>query len=164
MSVVNLRNCRTKCWPTALIVLLLTSGCQSSPPRGEVEGVITLDDVPLDGVQVTFVPVAGDNPGVRTCGFTDDEGTYSLMDDHGKTGTVIGAHKVTVTDPRSFRNPLATEEDRRRPEPSRVPRLYTAISTTPLRVEVEPGSQTVDLKLTVSRQHHPSPVHAKGKP
>lgn len=132
----------------AVVVLFAMTGCSGEPPRGDVEGTITLHGKPLAGVQVVFSPAIGDSSGARAVGTTDEHGRFQLHGDRGEPGAPIGTHAVVVTDPRSLRMPGGGGDKNVRPPASRVPVQYTSFANTPLRAEVRAGSQTVNLELS----------------
>lgn len=62
----------------------------------EVEGVVKMDDKPLDQIQVEFWPTAS---GPRSVGVTDASGRFVLKTDDGRmTGAAVGNHKVVLRD------------------------------------------------------------------
>jgi len=107
------------------------------PELGTVSGTVTVDGNPLEGVVVTFQPVAG---GRSSVGATDAEGRYSLSYTNEADGALIGMHKVMVTTP--------SESDA--PDPSGIekdpiPAHYNTKTT--LEKEVKAGDNTIDLEL-----------------
>jgi hypothetical protein len=136
-------------WTRAWMVLaLIGGGCSRTPERGDVEGVVTLNGVPLPNVQVIFVPESvGDANASRSVGYADREGRYRLQGDRGETGAVIGRHVVAVTDPRSLPIPGKSAPQKGGRPVSRVPERYTVLSRTPLGTEVRAGAQTINLEL-----------------
>lgn len=121
---------------TVLIATCAAAGC-ARPPRGEVEGIVTLDGVPVPEAVVYFIPdlSAGSN-GPTSWGSTDARGSYSLADMRtGEQGAFVGAHRVVCKMPELAKGP-------------RLPGRYGHPETTPLRFEVREGKQTIDLALT----------------
>ena len=159
-----------------LALFAVAGGCQrrSTWNLASVEGTITKDGRPLRDIKVVFLADSDtDAKGPRSTGITDDAGHYRLRTDGGDEGVVIGKHRVLVFDlkesGRTFRyamsrqpqrkttlQPLSSQEGKR-PEdplkstakeaPLRVPRSYRSFNETLLRVEVQPGSQTLDFNL-----------------
>lgn len=70
------------------------------PPLAEVEGIVTLNGVPLPGAQVTFQPRDGakqDSKIAASFGRTDKNGYYSLQYTRDVSGAYIGEHIVSVS-------------------------------------------------------------------
>lgn len=89
---------RWMCILLPLIVLVL--GCDGGPKLAPVSGKVTLNGQPLAEAWLDFQPIAtGDdiNPGAGSVGTTDKDGRYTLKTVHGKTGAVVGKHRVSIT-------------------------------------------------------------------
>ncbi|MFM8635174.1 MAG: hypothetical protein ACKOEX_10245 [Planctomycetia bacterium] len=122
-------------------LLLLFAGCRNPGPDVQmVEGVVTLDDKPLAGAALTFIPsTAG---GISAAGLTRDDGRYVLSATVGKRfgeGTVQGEYVVTIhklVDPPAGGEPVLA-----------TPRVYADRATTPLRAVVNKGSNKLDFSL-----------------
>jgi hypothetical protein len=131
-----------------LLAFAAVTGCGESPLKtGDVSGTVTIDGRPLNEVSVLFTPDGPDMSGPPSGAITDDAGRYTLnysqrqgSSSQSGTGAMIGWHKVTLDDFKMKNEML--------PPPGRVPAIYTDLASTPLRVEVKEGSQTIDLKLT----------------
>lgn len=129
----------------AFLLVSSLTGCSSSIKKGEVSGVITQGDEPLDSVMVYFMP----DPEQQTAGnaswaITDEEGRYVLeyQGEEGGSGAAVGWHRVTIED-------LVPENFRGRGAPPR-PRVTPAMmdpSKTPFRYEVVEGEQTIDIDV-----------------
>lgn len=81
---------------------------------------------------------------------TDAQGKYTLEYAPNQPGAVIGSHRVYVSFvPPSVEVEMAIYEGRHQypPEIRAVLEKYGNPQTTPLRVEVTKGNQTIDLKL-----------------
>lgn len=131
---------------TVIAFLLLICGCGHAPERGEVEGVVKLHGVPLAGVQVAFtLSDVGEAGNLRSMGVADASGKYRLQCDQGQVGVLAGQYTVVITDTRAL--PVPGGKQKSRPPTSRVPSQYTSISSTPLKVEVKVGFQTINLDL-----------------
>jgi hypothetical protein len=124
-------------------LLLATSlaavGC-NRPSFGEVNGTVTIDGKPAEGLVVYFVPdLAEGSDGPTSWGSTDATGRYTLdCMNRNQPGALIGRHRVVCEEPERL---LAGKK-------SRVPERYRSPATTPLRFEVREGKQTIDLSLT----------------
>jgi hypothetical protein len=135
-------------WFAVVALALFACGCGRAPERGEVEGVVTLNGAPLEGVQVAFtLSGEGEAGNLRSIAVTDSAGKYRLHGDQGEAGAVVGQYTVVITDARALRVPGSKQK----PPPSRVPSQYTTISSTPLKAEVKAGFQTINLDLVGTR-------------
>jgi hypothetical protein len=76
-----------------LPLLLLGLGCNS---KGlvKVSGKVTLDDKPLEGAEVNFIPASG---GAPASGYTGSDGTFTLTTYRTGDGAKPGEYKVTVS-------------------------------------------------------------------
>ena len=86
---------------TALAAGLLATGLAGcgGPKYVKVSGVVTLDGTPYKNAVVSFQPIgtqANPTPGHGSSGLTDDKGRYTLVTDDGKTGAVVGRHRVRI--------------------------------------------------------------------
>lgn len=121
---------------TLFHLLVIVAGCRCSLDA-TIEGVVTLDGVPLTTGTVTFHPQGG---GAPAYGVISSNGEYSISTGANK-GLVAGKYVVTVvatTPPTSsleFGNLL-------------VPERYGSLQQTPLRVTVIPGKNRINLDLT----------------
>lgn len=141
-----------------LAILLMGAGCAPNTSPATVEGVLRLHGKPLDDCLVTFLPEP--RPGVgssHAVGVTDRHGHFRLRDAEQHDGAVVGWHRVTVEDllvsqgvHRRDHGTLdadATETASPPTRHSRVPPEYASLTRTPLRREVKPGQQLIDLNL-----------------
>ena len=148
-------------WPTACVALALTacSGCGRGLPPATVEGTVHLKGKILDNCLVTFFPEPGQEANCpHSTGLTDQQGRYRLRHDDGQEGAAIGWHRVTVQDLsvstgvlRRDHGTVDLERDETAPPPparrSRVAPRYTSPAETPLRKQVKPGHQVIDLDV-----------------
>jgi hypothetical protein len=133
----------------AALAFLLLAGCAQKTPLGEVQGTVRLDDRPLEGVLVVFLPdSAKGTEGPRSTAATDADGQYRLRCEDLRDGAVIGWHRVVVEDMAVYDEPRDEDTMPARPVRSRVPHVYTNPADSPLAAEVKPGEQTIDLHLT----------------
>jgi len=140
----------------ALTVLL---GCGQNAPLATVGGTLRVNGRPLDNCLITFLPEPGQEvTGPHSTGVTDDRGCYRLRLDDQREGASVGWHRVTVQDlsvstgvRRRDHGTVDQEVDETTPPPpvrrSRVPARYNSPHDTPLRKEVKPGQQAVDLDI-----------------
>jgi hypothetical protein len=160
-----------------LLAPLLSAGCGRGPNLAPVQGRLLLDGKPLQNIQVTFIPDTNQNSfGPNSTGITDEDGHYELVcdDDDRRPGAVVGAHRITLIDleavtlpARAHRppgmRPEAQEKGRREPPVGpdlsshsngvpkrRLPAVYMELAQTPLKKQVEPGSQMINLEVTTS--------------
>lgn len=117
---------------TMLLILaaaLVGCGSDDTPPLGEVEGKITLDGQPLEGVIVLFKPEVGR---VAT-GTTNAKGEYELEFAYGVPGCKAGPNKVSLEWPLGSTNAktLSTR--------------YTTASE--LTADVKESANTIDFAL-----------------
>src|SRR5262245_52830770 len=140
---------------------LTGSGCGSKFTFAPVEGTVTKGGRPLRDLEVVFLadPDAG-TQGPRATGRTDEAGHYRLRTERGDDGAVAGKHLVLLLDleargpqPKdAARLPLELAKHLKEPpkaasDTPRVPPSYGRINETPLRVEVNPGPQVIDLDV-----------------
>jgi hypothetical protein len=138
--------------------VMINSGCGGSEKVVSVSGTITRNGKPVPGLVVSFVPEVATETGVST-GETDDNGKYSLtVVKSGKSGAVVGTHKVWVSLPREpFVDPTEKEEKKNqktkppaKPKPpadvADILKKYGNLDKSPLTVEVK-GGEPLDLKL-----------------
>jgi hypothetical protein len=119
-------------------------GCEKPLEFGLVSGTVSLNGKPLDEVRVMFLPnpLAG-NQGAHSECVSDSEGKYELVysRDVETKGALVGWHRVVVED-------IAAENSRDRYRPIRIHESYSSSAQSPLKFEVAPGEQTIDLKLS----------------
>ena len=124
------------------------AGCNEPMPEfGQVSGVVEARGKPLKNMTVTFMPdpAQGNNWPINASGTTDDQGKYTLRygykGEHD-AGAPVGWHLVSVMDTRYSSIPQG------QPIPPRLFALdYSSPTTTPLKVEVKLGEQTIDLEV-----------------
>lgn len=145
---------------TGLALALLAPGCSTKPPAVvPVEGVVTLDGVPLPRAHVEFVPDLKDfGAEYNSSAVTDENGRFTLVCAlGGQPGAAVATHKVLVTEhtPDELRGMSAQAQTdlarymsqlKNRP----IPEAYANLAKTPLTVEVKAGQGPVELKLTRS--------------
>lgn len=115
------------------------------PPLGAVSGTVTLDNEPLAGATVTFIPrelaedVAGEWERSRVAessAITDEEGYYELQYVKGVEGAVPGRHRVRITRPDQ--------------ETGRESLHHNYNVASKMTRTVEAGSQTFNFDLTTT--------------
>jgi hypothetical protein len=140
-----------------LTATCLGSGCLRSGEKVvTVTGTVTHNGNPVEGIIVSFVPEAPTQTGVST-GQTDDKGKYKLtVAKSGRSGAVVGTHKVWVSLPREPPEPVDKEERIRRQKQKAaaaqagdiavILQKYGSLEKTPMIVEVKDG-EPIDLPL-----------------
>ena len=126
---------------TTLFLALLAGclGCFSSysgPPLGEVTGIVEVNGKPVEGVIVAFTPIEG---GRGSTGTTDASGNFRLIYSTTQTGAEVGRHYVQV----SSDSLIDPDNVNTRKPTSTIP---AEIAAQTREVEVESGSNTIDLK------------------
>jgi hypothetical protein len=145
------------------VCFVTCSGCGGSKEKVvRVTGKATHNGAPVDGLVISFVPVEQTETGVST-GTTDENGKYDLtVFLTGRSGAVVGTHKVWVSRPREpFVDPADKEEiaklkKLKKKAPLITPRppvdladilkKYGSLDNSKVTVEVKGGEQ-IDLKL-----------------
>ena len=145
-----------RCLLVCLLVIAVP-GCRKKEPQlGQVQGTVLWKNEPLPNARVIFVPDSQHGTeGQRSTAVTDNTGRYALVCDNGKPGAVVGRHRIVIVVSR--RSDRAAKGDERiatrratKGETSPkllIPTAYRSPQSTPILREVQPGSQTIDLKL-----------------
>ena len=124
----------------ALVVFFLcvSVGCDSGGPNvAPVEGIVTMDGVPIADKEVVFSPETGR----ASMGTTDEDGWYELDYSTQRKGALIGRHTVTVTTTNP--NPYGP------PPPDWVETVPDKYHTqTELTAEVKKGRNKINFDLT----------------
>ncbi len=125
------------------------SGCSKPPYTTTLaSGVITQNGQPLSGVEVQFCPDPESlTKGPSALGETDDQGKFTLRyavpgATVSKEGAVVGIHKVTLADLKQKAAPQGQP-----PFPSRIPKIYGSVQTTPLKLEVKEGGGEIAIEV-----------------
>lgn len=94
MLFARLKQTPTRFVAIALLGLGLTGCGQSGPKLADVEGVVTLDGKPLEGVMLEYQPQGG--KGSPSVGYTDKNGKYRLRFSRERWGAVPGTHVIRI--------------------------------------------------------------------
>jgi hypothetical protein len=143
-----------------LILALALSGCSSKNQPVRVEGIVTLDDRPVEGVMVVFIPEGTISRPASA--MTDSEGHFSLTTFKEGDGAIPGDYRVVIkkrdalpeppaidaSDPKSILAHYKNREDRRK-QKSQLPHVYAQEKTTPFHYTV-PVNGKVFLELKSS--------------
>jgi len=137
----------------AMIVFPFT-GCQKGRLKTNyIEGVVTLDGQPIEGVNVNFTPAT---PGVGEAagGMTDASGKYGVTSVNGGAfgrGAVEGDYIVTLTklEVTTFDAPISTPSGLMySSSEEKMPQEYTDIQHSPLKRTVVKGKNTFNFDIT----------------
>lgn len=144
------------------LVAALACGCGLGGPRVEmVEGVVVLDEVPVEGATVFFSPASSHGDAARglpAAGRTGAGGGFTLNAGGGATpgaGTKTGDYVVTIVKQEVDGIP-ASSTPGQPPDFSKIkvrdllPTLYKLGETSPLRVTVKRGKNTYRFELDSS--------------
>jgi hypothetical protein len=127
-----------------------------------------MDDKPVAGVTVVFIPVdapgktgrPANEPGRSSRGTASDDGHFTLAQDDGQPGAVIGPHQVMFEPPRTKRPTIpGSERELMTPEEIKAmeaqiaampiyPALPRGLKISPAAVEVRPGENTFEFQLS----------------
>src|SRR5262245_11396137 len=151
----------------AVASLVVGLGCGGKGKPVKVQGIVTLDDKPVPGATVVFVPEGGS--GRSASGRTESDGTFRLTTFSTDDGALPGQYKVPVTVSQGDKateggNPMQMDdkakaaffsklksrdnEAAKKPDSS-GPSVYQDAKTTPLK-EVVPPDGKVELRLRSS--------------
>ena len=138
-----------------LTIVLLFTGCAEKRKYSKtemVEGIVTLDGVPVEGAEVIFYPMA--DTGESATGKTDAAGHYTLSSMKGAPGkgTTAGDYGVTVSKwvVEELAEPYidyAQDALVKFKSEEKMPTIYIEIKDSPLKATVAPGNNVIDLKL-----------------
>lgn len=128
------------------IVLIGVLGCSKEPfTMIPVRGKVTYEDgsvIPAKQIRVEFVPQvemvnAATHPRPGMTYLNVDDGTFASVTSHkADDGLVVGKHKVVVV-----------SLDERENQTNAVPKSYAAPDTTPLEIEVNGETKSLELKV-----------------
>ena len=114
-----------------------------------VYGRVLLDDAPLSGARVTFIPISPIDESPRdiqpmSYGITDAEGNYKLRQADGTAGAVKGQHTVLISKPLESDNARGSLDL----SANAVPEFYRQHGYLKQHVMPFPGGQKIDFKLS----------------
>jgi hypothetical protein len=100
---------RVLCHLTLGGALLGVVGCGTGTSR--IEGIVTLDEQPVEGATVIFTPADGNGP--SGSGLTNAQGVFQITSGDNKQGLPAGTYKVTVvkTDVKDLGAPADVKAD-----------------------------------------------------
>jgi hypothetical protein len=121
-------------------LIVFAVGCGGPKNVGGVTGTVTLGGQPVADALVTFSPTAeGGSSGV---GKTDSAGKYTLGYSAGVQGAHEGENLVRIT---TYQEADPDSDPPQPAVPEKIPAKYNVKSD--LKVEVKPGSNTIDFPL-----------------
>jgi hypothetical protein len=139
----------------SLLLGLVLTGCGGKYKPVPVEGIVTLDDQPVPGATVLFLP---DSEGGRSASaMTDGEGNFQLTTYQEGDGALPGKYRIMVTKTEAIDAPPApiqpgdeksvvehyrSLKSRRHRKPQ-LPALYASEDTTPFRCTVPPADRVI---------------------
>ena len=128
----------------AAMLLLLAAGCGTAydgPPRGAVQGKISIAGEPLEYGAITFYPTEGTQG--PTAGAEVKDGQYDLPE---RSGPVVGKNRIEITGSKSTGRTTRISTGQEIPEMIPVvPPEYNTEST--LVKEIQSGQNTLDFEL-----------------
>ena len=125
------------------VFIAFVAGCGGSqgPKAYLVEGVVTLNGDPVEGVTVSFTP--NEASGTNSGGTTDASGKYTLMTSFGTNGAGPGTYTVTLSKTevvltgrkvRSLNEETGVEEEfDEKTRKEMLPEKYTSARHTPFK-------------------------------
>lgn len=117
--------------------LAVLGGCFAGN-EGSVSGNVTVDGVPVNGLEVIYTPI-DPSLGGEALAYTQDGGKYSLIRGRGNTTIPKGAYKVTISvfevDPDAKIGKV------------KLGKQYTSLNETELKADVQAGQNSIDFDL-----------------
>lgn len=128
--------------------LFVLAGCGDGFLIAEVEGKVLVNGSPVEKIQIEFCPT---KEGPRSLGITDAQGRFTLTASNGKSGALVGTHKVVLRDVGimgdKFLGRSGEDVDMTAGRTPRVADEYADATITPLKKEVSPGKCVIDLEV-----------------
>ncbi|NLE38728.1 MAG: carboxypeptidase regulatory-like domain-containing protein [Pirellulaceae bacterium] len=134
--------------PCACILFPLLAGCGGDnrlPPLVQVTGQVTLDGNPIAEGNVVFVPDASKGHSGPMSMSLITNGQYRIRT-VGKDGVPAGWYTVIVED---SQRPIFADGGSKKGPP--IPPDYRTAEKSPLKIEVKPGEETINLELKSGR-------------
>jgi len=127
------------------LVLLGLVGCgESAPSRGMVTGVVTYKGAGVNTGQITFF----DEHGFPAFGEIQSDGSYAIMATVGPNIVTLQSRALDVPTTKGGGAPPQQGK-------SRIPERYERPALSPLRADVQPGSNTCDFELQEEKKPPP---------
>jgi hypothetical protein len=132
----------------SIVSLVFALGCGGPPYEvAEVDGVVLIKGRPGNKIFIQFIPdVESKTSPPTSTAETDQSGRFTLQlmeSPEGATqpGAVVGAHRVVLRDLQLAESATGAGV------PIRLPQQFTLVGATPLKQEVKPGKQTIEIKV-----------------
>ncbi len=125
-------------WLLTGLIVLGSWGC-GGPSTGQVTGTVTVDGTPVNGLEVTFIPVDAATGG-EALAYTRDGGNYALVQGRGNKQIPTGDYKVTIS--------VFSEDPNLETPRVNLGSNYTSSQETELKATVAGGENTIDFDLT----------------
>jgi hypothetical protein len=143
------------------VALLIMCGCGDNK-LAPVSGRVLVDGEPVENLVVLFQPIGGrdnENPGKGSSARTDKDGRYTLEQDAGVPGAVVGKHKVAIFTPMSDKelktNPDTGSEDGAPPQSKEIiPPKYNDLTELTFDVPAA-GCTEANFTLETGRKKKP---------
>ena len=129
---------------TAMLIVIVVTGCHRSSQESQVSGVVTLDGSPIGPGMIVFAPVGGGTPAT---GSIERSGSYTLNTSR-EVGLAAGKYKVAISIRELPEN--VKRSDQIPPGKLLIPERYEQSTTSGLEYEVKPGGNTIDITLVNS--------------
>lgn len=127
-------------------------GCDSGPGTVSVSGKVTIDGEPApEGVRVNFEPTGAE--GETATGVVDASGNYTLYTgSQGHEGAMPGQYTVYLSPPPEGGEAYMSEPGSGSgvpgvPGPGPIPPEYISAQSSPEKVEVTSGDNTIDIEI-----------------
>ncbi|MCZ2341426.1 MAG: carboxypeptidase-like regulatory domain-containing protein [Bacteroidales bacterium] len=136
-----------------LCLIAFASGCGTNAANEKmapIGGTVSLDDQPLVGATIEFIPINGPAETGGTS-VSDAEGKYSIVNHRNIPGVAMGDYKIVVSKWTKKDGTPLVEGESYFNTPNviqNIPAPYTAPETTPFSVTVTEQTQVPDLKLS----------------
>jgi hypothetical protein len=138
-----------------VVAVGLLSGCGSgSSGQLPVNGIVTMDDQPLDGAAVTFFPEEKTGA-VGGSAMTGNDGKFVILGPKGERGLVPGTYKVTVSKRKGGAvtdEPVIAAPSEAELRADDLPAIYSDRNQTKLSYAVTGDGQPIEIKLSSKKK------------
>jgi hypothetical protein len=129
-----------------MIGLFSLAGCGDPYTIAEVDGQLFINGKPGNKIYIQFIPDPDQGiKGPTSSATTDANGRFQLQleekNGNARPGAVVGKHLIVLSDLQLAQS--ATGQG----VPIRLEQSWLSAGTTPLKQEVKPGKQTLELKI-----------------